>query len=87
MAFRNAQVFVRSSTVRLLRLATKIYPERTDTPVSGQSYDVQSIQTVDERADNLLLRAIEEQYPLVIELAKKQEALEKEFLQKAKNGQ
>lgn len=82
MGYRNAQIFVGSQTVRLLRLATKIYPARTDTPVSGQSYDVQSGQTLDELADKLLLRAIEEQFPLVIELAKKQEALEKEYLGK-----
>ena len=77
--YRNAQIFVQSRTLKLLRLVAKLYPVRDDAAPAGEAN-----ATADQVADSILQTAIALHYPLATELAKKQDALEKEYQDKAK---
>jgi len=80
MAYRNAQVYVQSKTARLLRLVANMYPR------PKQDEGDKSFWTPDEIADDLLQKAVAQEYPLAVALAKEQDRLEKEFFQKARDG-
>ena len=83
MSFRSAQIFVQPKTARLLRLVTKLYPTKNDAMASIVN-TTEMNATPDQMADAILSVAITDHYPLAIELAKKQDALEKEYQDKAK---
>ena len=81
MSFRSAQIFVQPKTARLLRLVTKLYPVRGD---AAPWITDDAGQTPDQLADKLIRENIAVIYPLAMELAKKQDALEKEYQDKAR---
>lgn len=82
MSYRTGTVMVQLRTLKMLRLARVLYPARAETLNQSGS---DNIMTADELADRLLLDAVKEKYPRVLELVKAQDKLEKEAIEAGKH--
>ena len=76
-AYRSAQIYVSTRTIKRLRLINRIFPQRSST-------DNTATASLDEVADAILNEAILTKWPECLELEKELARVEAEFAEKMK---